>query len=114
MSKALDATCDASSVVKVEGFTVTPVTILTAGKKASTGFALMQGDKVYYVTSNTTDIQDILTKLKTAIDKLADTLTDIGTGMTGITTAPPPTLAASVTLIKSYATDLDTIKGALK
>ncbi len=113
MSKILDATCDASSVVKVEGKTVT-ATILTDGKKASTGVVLLEEGKATYVTSNTSDIKDILTKLKTAIDKLADTLTDIGTGMTGVTTAPPPTLAASVTLIKSYATDLDTIKGALK
>jgi hypothetical protein len=113
VSKVLPASCDANSNVTVEG-KVIPATILTAGKKASTGIVIIEQDGVTYICMNTTDIQDILAKLKTAINKIADTMTDIGTGMTGITTAPPPTLAASVTTIKGYATDLDTIKAALK
>lgn len=113
MSKILEAVCDASGKVKVEGFEVA-ADVLSEGKQDSQGVALMQGKKVYYVTSNATDIKTTLEKVAAALDKIASTLTDIGTGMTGPTTAPPGSLPTNVAEIMAIKTELETLKGALK
>ncbi len=128
MSKILDASCDASGKVTVEGQVISPVTILSLGKQASTGVLIIEEDKLFYVASSATDIKTTIDKLSSIADDIANalstiatTLTSIGAGMTGSSTAPPPTLGANVTTINSKSTDiaqiktdLDTLKVALK
>ncbi len=112
MSRILDATCE-NNIVKVEGKTVT-ATILSQGKKASTGVALLQGDKLSYVTANSSDLHDLIVKLSSLVQLLSDTLSAIGTGMTGPTTAPPGTLPTSITQLATAKSELDTMKDNLK
>jgi len=112
VARILDATCE-NNIVKVEGKTV-PATILSQGKKASTGAALLQHDQLTYVTSNATDIKDLITQLSTLIDKIETTFTDIASGMTGPTTAPPPALTADLLAMTNIKTALDLMKDNLK
>ncbi len=114
MSKILDASCDASGKVTVAGQVITPVTILSEGKQASTGVVIIEDEKVFYVASSATDIKSTIEKLADTVTKIANVLTSIGAGMTGPTTAPPGTLASDVAAINANVTDLNTLKGALK
>lgn len=116
MSKILEATCQ-SGVVKVDNLAISDVIILSEGLGASTGILIMQDGQAYYVPYAAIDLKNTLIKIDTtltnvidAINKVGDTLTTIGAGMTGPTTAPPGTLVADVLLIKNYATVLNTVK----
>lgn len=128
MSKVLNATCDASGLVTAEGQTVPAARVLSEGKQASQGVLILEEDQANYLTSSAADVKTTIEKLIAAIESIADatteianTLTAIGAGMTGPTTAPPPTLATSVTTItlkvtalNSTKAQLNTLKGALK
>ena len=127
MSKILDATCQ-NNVVTSEGVTVADTTVLSKGIAKSSGQLFLEEDKATYITSNATDIETTLAKVSTliqstkdALDKIALTLTSIGAGMTGPTTAPPPSLAADVLVINAKTaelgatkTEVETLKGNLK
>ncbi len=113
MSRIFDAECLAN-IVKIEGKPVTPATVLSQGVKSSTGVALMQGDKIHYVTSNATDIKDLISQLTDLIQLVSDTFAAIGTGMTGPTTAPPASLPTSITQLALVKTTLTTMKDNLK
>lgn len=128
MSKILVASANAQGKVTCEGVLIPEAVILTAGKQASTGLLYIEGEKAYYIPPITSDIASTIDKtakaledIVEAIQKIASTLTSIGGGMSGSTTAPPPTLAADVTIINNKASEisalkseLDTLKGALK
>lgn len=114
MSKLLAATADASGKVTADGVLVEGAIVLSLGKQASSGLLLLDGDKAWYFPSSATDIESTLTQLSTAIAKIADTFTAIGGGMTGPTTAPPPTLPTAVAELMQIKTQLDQLKGALK
>lgn len=122
MSKVFPAACVAGVVVTtdVPPKPVLDAVILSQGVGPSEGFAIIGGKEVFYVPNIAPDLAatlnnliSVLTSLKSGIDKIADTLTDIGGNMTGDTTSPPPTLGASVTTIKGYATAIGTIKTTL-
>jgi hypothetical protein len=112
-AKALPATC-LSSVVTAMGFAVTPVTILSEGKGQSSGVLIMDGEQAFYIASNAGDLKTTLEKVASALTEIATTLTAIGAGMTGPTTAPPPTLPTSVTAINAVVTQLNALKEVLK
>lgn len=116
MSKVIDATCDENSKVTAAGIEVpaADVTILSEGKQDSSGVLIIQGLKAYYLTSSATDIKSTIDKTAESLEKIANILTSIGAGMTGATTAPPPTLAADVAEITVLVSELNTLKGALK
>lgn len=113
MSNMLNATCEGDKVT-AGGFEVKEVTILSEGKGASSGFMIMDHEKFFYVTSNASDLKTTIEKLVSSLNKIGTILTAIGSGMTGPTTAPPPTLPADVAEITSLATELETLKGELK
>lgn len=113
MSKMLDATCSAG-VVQVNGLPVDDCEILSEGIGQSAGIILMEGLVSRYVPSTASDLKDTLTEVIAALTEIANVLTAIGGGMTGPTTAPPPTLPASVITINAKVTLLTTLKGALK
>jgi len=127
VSNAVAATVQ-SGVVKVGTLSVSDAIILSEGLGNSSGLLIMQGGVSYYLTKNSPDLKstiektmDALEDLASVLNTIATTLTSIGAGMTGPTTAPPPTLAADVASIVSKATEitatrtaLNTLKGALK
>lgn len=127
-TKVLDATANASGVVTAEGQTVPAAEVLSEGKQASAGVLLIEGEKARYLPSSATDIKTTIEKTVAVIDdvvaslnKLVTVLTAVGAGMTGPTTAPPPTLAADLAVITAKVAtlnttkaDLNTLKGALK
>ena len=94
MSKILDAECE-NGIVQVEGYEVT-ATILSEGVKASTGKALVEGDEVAYITSNATDIKDLIIKIGEALDKTIAALNVCNSGLTsaGAATAAIAELSA--------------------
>lgn len=117
MSKTLNATCNAAGLVTIEGKIIPGAVVLSEGKQASAGVALIEEDKVTYVASSATDIKTTIEKLSASVDDIsnalstiAGTLTKIGLGMTGPTTAPPADLATDVTAINAKVTDLAAIK----
>lgn len=118
MAKLLPATANASGIVTVEvaGFqaTIDDAVILGDGKQASSGILLIDGTRLWYIPSTVSDLKTTIEKVVTAVSKIAETLTAIGGGMTGGTTAPPPTLGAKVAEINATVTELNTLKGALK
>lgn len=120
MSKVLAATCDALGVVKVEGFPIPDVIILSEGKAASTGLLLIEGGSAWYFPSNAADIASTIDETIAVIDQVAEaitqigvTLTAIGANMTGATTAPPPSLPADVIALNTKVTALGVIKTEL-
>lgn len=112
MSKTLEANCT-GNVVKI-GSDPIAAEILSEGVGESQGIVVMDKDKAYYITSNATDLKTTLQKLTDALTQIGTTLTSIGAGMTGPTTAPPPTLATDVAQINLIVTELTTLKDTLK
>ncbi len=113
MTKAVAATC-LNGVVKIGTLEVPEAVILSAGVGSSSGICFFDKDKIYYVTSVSSDLETTLAKVIDALTQLASTLTSIGAGMTGITTAPPPTLATDVAALNTIKAALTTLKGQLK
>jgi hypothetical protein len=112
VSKTLNASC-AAGVVTVEGKPI-EAEILSEGVGSSEGAIILDKEKAFYIASNATDLKTTLEKISDALTKVGETLTAIGAGMTGPTTAPPPTLAANVTEINLIVVELTTLKDALK
>ena len=108
MSKILPATCQAN-VVTIESHVIAPSGILSEGVKASEGLALIEKDSVTYITSNASDIKDLITNI-------GDVLTKITTALTGIdaVTTTPGSNAALITLITTAKTALVLQKDNLK
>lgn len=117
-----------SGAVKVGSLPVADAVILSQGLGDSSGVLVIQGGVSYYIAKTSPDLDstiqksmDALEDLASVLNTIATTLTSIGAGMTGPTTAPPPTLAVDVASIVSKATEitatrtaLNTLKGALK
>lgn len=127
MSKILEATCLAG-VVKVGVLPVPGANVFSEGVGSSQGLLLMQGEDKHYFAKTTPDVKttiektmDALEDLASVLNTIATTLTSIGAGMTGPTTAPPPTLAVDVATIVSKAAEitatralLSTLKASMK
>jgi hypothetical protein len=127
VSKVLAATCVAG-IVKVGALVVPAAEVLSEGVASSSGIVILDEDKAYYVAENSPDLKstiekviDSLEDLASVLNTIATTLTSIGAGMTGPTTAPPPTLAVNVATIISKAAEITAsraellaLKGALK
>jgi hypothetical protein len=113
MFKILEATCE-EGVVSSEGVEVPGAQILGEGVGASSGALLLQGSERTYIPKTSPDLKQTLEKVAAALNTIAETLTSIGAGMTGATTAPPGDLVTKVTEIQGVATDLETLMEALK
>lgn len=107
MSRILYAECTAQ-VVTVQGFPV-EAQILSQGNKASEGAALIQGEKVYYITSNASDIKDILVQL----DAIIGQIVTITTALDAVTVSPG-SAAASITALTNLQTQLALLQEGLK
>lgn len=113
MSRIIPATCEAGTVT-ADGVEVEGAEILSSGEGASSGKLLIDGPTATYFTSNAPDISQTIDKINEALNKLVTILTSIGAGMTGPTTAPPPTLATDLSEITAIVSELTTLKGQLK
>ncbi len=100
MSKILPASCSASSVVTVEGKGVTSI-ILSAGKKSSTGVVLLEEGVSTYVTSNATDIHDLIATTNELIQKLQDVFTQTIVALSALdaVTTSPGSASAAIALV---------------
>lgn len=112
MIKILSATC-VDNKVTVAGQEIENVIILNQGTAESEGVVFIDGDTVTYIASNAGDLAITLEKLADALSKITATLTAIGGGMTGPTTAPPGTLAPNVGEIDAIASELSELKDNL-
>lgn len=113
MSMILEASC-ANNIVTCEGLPIQGVTILSEGVGPSTGILLMQGGELYYIAKISGDLKTTLDKLTTLIPKLVAIYTSIAGGMTGPTTAPPPTLGTDLAALTLINTELTTLKNMLR
>lgn len=126
--RMIEATCDATGKVTALGVVVDVAAVISEGKQASSGILFLDGELAFYVASSATDIKTTIEKIVAVIDDLTASLnqivtviTSVGAGMTGPTTAPPPTLAVDlavltgkVTTLNATKTALNNLKGALK
>lgn len=108
MSRIFEATC-LGNVVKIAGKPIVDASVLSEGVKASTGVALMQGDEVSYITSNATDIKDLITNVKAVVDQIQLVLTALDAVSTS-----PGSAAAAIALITALKTTLNLQKENLK
>ena len=101
MSKILSATCDAQGKVTAESTQVVGAIVLSEGKKASSGVAVMDGDKVWYLTSSATDIKDLIT----AMTDITHQIAAIATALDGVTLVPG-TATAAIAQLQAAAVEL--------
>lgn len=113
MTKAIEATC-IGGIVKVGVVPVLTAEILSEGIGASSGVLIMDEDRQAYVAKTSGDLKTTLDRVATALGQIASVLSSIGAGMTGPTTAPPPTLAAGVAQITAIQAELAILKETLK
>jgi hypothetical protein len=120
MSKILEATCE-DEVVTSNGVEVPMAEILSKGLGASSGALLIEGKKVWYITSSASDLEQTLDKLisvlgsiKSAIESF-DSMVLTTTCPSGAGTTAPPTVAAGdITEIDGVISDLEELKDNLK
>ena len=106
MSKMLEATCVAG-VVTSDGVPVPAAEILSEGVKASEGILLLEGDKAKYVTSNASDIKDLISSLEGILDQTI-------TILTAVDTAAAAGQAANIAALGTLKTALGVSKENLK
>jgi len=112
MSKVLEATCLANTVTS--GGVPVEAAVMSEGVGQSDGLLVLDKDEAYYLAKTSPDLKTTLEKLVSSLTKVTEVLTNIGAGMTGPTTAPPPTLAADVTEINTTIAELSTLKDNLR
>lgn len=82
----LDASCVAG-IVTADGKPVATAEVLSAGVAASQGLLLLQGELAKYVTSNATDIKDVLTSINSIVTKITTVLTALDSALSSANTA---------------------------
>lgn len=107
MSKILDASCVAG-VVTVEALPI-DATILSQGFAESTGVVVLEEEKATYITSNSEDIEEIITQIGGLIDKIIL----IATSLDAVTVSPG-TAAANIAALGVLKTTFMLKKDNLK
>jgi hypothetical protein len=110
--QVFDASCLAK-VVTVESMPVATATILSEGVGSSSGIAILEKDKQYYLTSNASDIKTLLTKLISILTNLTTGLTTLDGKPIG-TLTPAPAIGTIITQITASTAELTTLKELLK
>ncbi len=120
MSKALEATCVAG-VVTSEAVPVPGAVIMGEGVGSSSGVLILDEEKKLYFPKTSPDLDATLAQIITALGKTTDAInkvaaiaTSIGAGMTGPTTAPPPTLAVDVAALTALGVEVTAAKVQLE
>jgi hypothetical protein len=111
--KMVEASCVAG-VVSLEGIPVPAAEFFSEGVAQSDGIALMQGERVVYLNSNASDLKESIEQCVSILQSISAILLTITSGMTGSTTAPPPTFGADKTSLDLAITQLGLLKDLLK
>jgi hypothetical protein len=98
MAKILSGNC-AAGIVLAESFPVATATILSAGLAPSTGVVVMDEGNATYITSNASDIKDILQQLDSILTQIIAALIAID----GVTLSPGTSTAftTQLTILKT-------------
>jgi hypothetical protein len=117
MPRAVAATC-VGNVVTIDDVPVPSATILSEGVTSSSGYAILDDDKIYYVAKTSPDLKTLIGNLVTVLGNIYDALNGLDTaGFLIAATAgvpSPPLQAANIALINTMKTQLNTFKDALK
>ena len=117
MSKVIEATCEDGEVTAL-AVPVEVAEILSEGVAPSSGFILMQGDKVFYVAKTSPDLKTTLEKVVTALGKISTALTALDTAgfLIGATGAVPgtPVAGSAISDLDTAKTELETLKDNLR
>ena len=105
-TKIIEATCTAD-VVKIDGQDITDVKILSAGKTASSGILIINGDDKTYIAIPIDSIKSFIDNVNNLIDKLS-------TGILASNSGGPITLGSFTSDLASVKSALTTLKGALQ
>jgi len=108
-TKMLEATCDATGVVKVDGNTVPEAEVLSEGTKISSGALLIDKDLALYLTSSASDVKKVIEDLTAIIQKVIE----IATGLDGATNSPGAQ-ATNITALTTLKTSFEATKETLK
>ena len=106
MPKALPATC-VGSIVTVDGVPVPSAVILGEGIGSSSGYAIFDDDRVYYVPKTTPDF-------KTALTAINNMITNICAVLSGHDAAFSNGAFATIAQITSKNAEISALKEALK
>lgn len=109
MSKVLDATCNALGIVTADGVPVQGAVVLSMGKKLSSGVLIIDEDKATYITSNASDIKDLITSVVALFDSTITVLS----GLDAVTTVPGSN-AASIAALTALKVQFNLTKELLK
>lgn len=115
MAEVTEASCSGGNVTLEGSYPEPDAEILSEGVGNSDGLAVISNGKIYYLTSNATD-------LKETIDKLINSITELTTALTAIDAKPTggsgssstPVAAANVVSLTAISTELTALKEALK
>jgi hypothetical protein len=107
LNKVVTASCQ-NNTVTIEGQTV-EAEILSQGKKSSQGAALIDKDKVVYITSNADDIKKVIEDVAALTQKVIE----IATGLDSVSTSPG-SQAANIVLLTTLKTQFELTKENLK
>lgn len=118
--KALSATCE-NKVVTADGVSVPAAEILSEGVGASSGVLIIDEDRAKYIADTTPDLKVALEKIIAALGQVSSALSTLA-GKSYLTAAtggvPDPTAstswASNISELDNLASELTTLKGALK
>lgn len=113
MARVLDATC-ASGAVSVGGVVVAGVTILSEGVASSTGYLILDQDRKYYVAKTHGDVKTLIDSVTDLLQDMSDLVQLVTTGLTGSTSAVPPTFVATKAQLDAAIATLKATKDSLK
>jgi hypothetical protein len=105
--KLLEATCE-NQTVTAEEITV-ECDILSQGNKSSTGVVLLDGSEVKYITSNASDIKDLITSLVSIIEQIVTIATGLDTASNS-----PGGQTSNISQLTTLKTQLNATKDTLK
>jgi hypothetical protein len=108
MSKILDASCQAG-IVTIAGTPIPGAVILSEGIGPSTGFAVIDADKVYYIAKTSPDLKTAMTNLNTILTQILAILTTLD----GVTVSPgtaAPAIVATTLLNTQFGLTKELLK----
>lgn len=116
MTRVFEATCS-GKIVQVPQESIPAVLdaiIVGSGVGPSEGVILIFRDATAYIPNVSPDIKATIEQLISITQKVASILTNIGGGMTGPTTAPPPSLPTDVVELGNMVAQLTALKESLR
>jgi len=109
MARVLSATC-VNGVVTSDGVQIpSGVQILSEGVASSSGYLIIDQDRLYYVSKTSPDLKDVITQLNSIVQQIQT----IFTAIDAVTTTPGSS-AALITALNALRVTFNNKKDALK